>query len=98
MAIFLRDLKLKFSDKAMASLNVIDAYYHLTPIPLLPNTMLPSVTKYPYNLYLDTYTDTDSHSEYVGLIYLTRHELKLVEEHGIPYLTKLLAESDADVD
>ena len=98
MAIFLKEIRIQLSDEEIKALNLKNAYYYLSPITLIPNPTLPTVTNYPYNLYIEKYGDSETAVKRLGLIYLTRHELKLIEEQGVTYFKKLLERSDMEAD
>ena len=98
MAIFLKEIRVQLSDDEIKALGLINAYYYLSPITLIPNLTLPTVTNYPYNLYIEKYEDSETAVERLGLIYLTRHELKLIEEQGATYFKKLLEKSDMEAE
>jgi hypothetical protein len=98
MAIFLKKLKIQLDD-VTKDYRAEEVYYRIVPQLLISNHT--SSTLYPYDIYFVRYKPEDDVldeiEEYVGLIYLTRHELKLLDEKGLIYFNYLLEKSDTDI-
>ena len=91
MAIFLKQLKVHLNNDKIQVLNLTDAWFRLTPIEIMPKTIVSDTSLFPYNCFLEQqYDSDDTRSEYLGIIYFTKAELDLIEEHGVDYFETLV--------